>query len=81
MVSHAAGQARIERVAQAVAQQVDRQHRQRQEDAGKEDQVAGDLEQACAPSAMMLPQLGMLGGVPAPRNDRIASVIMAEAQM
>src|SRR2546430_11453217 len=28
---------------------------------------------------MMLPQLGMLGGVPAPRNDRIASTIIAEA--
>ena len=27
---------------------------------------------------MMLPQLGMLGGVPAPMNDRIASVIIAE---
>ena len=30
---------------------------------------------------MMLPQLGMLGGVPAPRNDRIASVIIAAAAM
>ena len=29
---------------------------------------------------MMLPQLGMFGGVPAPINDRIASVIIAEAQ-
>src|SRR5260370_40895991 len=28
---------------------------------------------------MMLPQLGMLGGVPAPRKDRIASTIIAEA--
>ena len=32
-------------------------------------------------SAMMLPQLGMFGGVPAPMKDRIASVIIAEAQM
>ena len=30
------------------------------------------------PSAMMLPQLGILGGVPAPMNERIASVIIAE---
>src|SRR5580698_11427208 len=30
---------------------------------------------------MMLPQLGMIGGVPAPMNDRIASVIIADAQM
>ena len=27
---------------------------------------------------MMLPQLGMLGGVPAPRKDRIASIIIVE---
>src|SRR5580658_4271738 len=33
------------------------------------------------PSAMMLPQLGMIGGVPAPRKDNVASVIIAEAQM
>jgi len=32
-------------------------------------------------SAMMLPQLGMLGGVPAPINDRIASVIIAAAAL
>ena len=30
---------------------------------------------------MMLPQLGTLGGVPAPMNDRIASVIIAEAAL
>ena len=29
----------------------------------------------------MLPQLGMFGGVPAPMNDRMASVIIADAQM
>jgi hypothetical protein len=28
---------------------------------------------------MMLPQLGMLGGVPAPRKERIASTIIADA--
>src|SRR5262249_30880390 len=32
-------------------------------------------------SAMMFPQLGMLGGVPAPMNERIASVIIADAQI
>ena len=32
------------------------------------------------PSAMMLPQLGMLGGVPAPMKDRTDSRIIAEAQ-
>ena len=30
---------------------------------------------------MMLPQDGMFGGVPAPMKDRIASMIMALAQM
>jgi hypothetical protein len=30
---------------------------------------------------MMLPQDGMVGGVPAPMNDSVASVIIAEAQM
>jgi len=38
----------------------------------------GDLKQL-RPSAMMLPQLGTLGGVPAPRKYRIASIIIAEA--
>src|SRR5262245_63161561 len=33
------------------------------------------------PSAMMLPQLGTLGGVPAPMKDRIDSTIMAEEKM
>ncbi len=32
-------------------------------------------------SAMILPQLGTFGGVPAPMNERIASVIIADAQM
>src|SRR5271166_801554 len=30
---------------------------------------------------MMFPQLGIIGGVPAPMNDNVASVIMADAQM
>ena len=33
------------------------------------------------PSAMMLPQDGMVGGVPAPMKERIASTIMALPQM
>src|SRR6185295_9846275 len=36
----------------------------------------------CArPSAMMLPQVGVSGGIPTPRNDRIASTRIAEATM
>ena len=33
------------------------------------------------PSAMMLPHDGMVGGVPAPMKERIASMIMALPQM
>src|ERR1700744_6209797 len=47
--------------------------------AGK-NTMYGFTCQSALPSAMMLPQLGMIGGVPAPMKDRIASVIMAEAQ-
>ena len=71
---------RIERVAQPVAQHVDRQHRQRQEDAGIEDVVREQLN-TLRPSAMMLPQVGISGGRPTPRNDRMASTRIAEAQM
>ncbi len=36
----------------------------------------------CArPSAITLPQVGMSGGRPTPRNDRIASTRMPDAQM
>src|SRR5262247_2108125 len=48
MRSHVARQARIERVAQAIAHHVDRQYRQRKEESGKEDQVVGDLKQRAA---------------------------------
>ena len=37
--------------------------------------------QSVRPSAMMLPQDGVIGGTPAPMKDRIASVIMALAQI
>src|ERR1044071_957782 len=37
--------------------------------------------QSARPSAMMLPQDGTVGGTPAPMNDRIASTIIALAQM
>src|SRR4051812_10089716 len=45
MRSHIAGKTRIERIAQAVAQQIDRQYRDREERAGKEDEIIGDLKQ------------------------------------
>jgi len=57
---------------------VDGEHRERQADRGKQDKVARDLKRLSA-SAMTLPQLGMLGGVPVPMNDRIASAIIADA--
>ena len=37
--------------------------------------------QSARPSAMMLPQDGVAGGTPAPMKERIASTIMAEAQI
>ena len=48
--------------------------------AGK-NTMKGFTCQSARPSAMMLPQDGMVGGVPAPMKDRIASTIMALAQM
>ena len=72
---------RIERVAQAVAQQVHRQHGDREEDRREEDDVGLRPARAPAPSAMMLPQDGMIGGVPAPMKDRMASMIIALAQI
>ncbi len=73
-------QARVERVAQAVAEQVDRSTVSDRKTPGNSRIVPATWNRLRA-SAMMLPQLGMLGGVPAPMNDRIASVIIAEAQM
>ena len=37
--------------------------------------------QRARPSAMMLPQEGVAGGMPAPMKERIASMIMALAQI
>ena len=71
---------RVERVAHSIPEQIHRQHRQRQEQAGNRRMVGATWMRLRA-SAMMLPQLGMLGGVPAPMNDRMASVIIADAQM
>jgi hypothetical protein len=44
------------------------------------DVVRKDAEQR-APSAMMLPHVGVCGGMPTPRNDRIASIRIADAAM
>jgi ABC-type dipeptide/oligopeptide/nickel transport system ATPase component len=48
--------------------------------AGK-NTMYGFTCQSARPSAMMFPQDGMIGGVPAPMKDKVASAIMAEAQM
>src|SRR6516164_6806866 len=45
MGSHVAGEARVKRIAQAVAEQIDRQYRERQEEARKKDQIIGNLKQ------------------------------------
>ena len=75
------GQPRIERVAQPVTQQVHRQHGDATGRSAGKNTMYGFTCQSARPSAMMLPQLGMIGGVPAPMNDSVASVIIAEAQM
>ena len=41
--------------------------------------LQGAIWKKVRPWAMMLPQLGISGGTPAPRNDRPASISMAEA--
>src|SRR5262249_53623670 len=46
--SQSFGQARIERIAQAVAEQVDRKHRDRKENRGEEHDVGFDLPQRAA---------------------------------
>ena len=43
--------------------------------------LCGKTRNSVRPSAMMLPQVGVSGGMPTPRNDRIASIRMAEAAM
>lgn len=80
LTSQPRAQARVERVAQAVAEDVHAPHGQRQEQSREEDVVREDPEQGM-PSAMMLPQVGVSGGKPTPRKDRIASTRIAEAQM
>src|SRR5205814_777938 len=42
--------------------------------------LCGKTRNSARPSAMMLPQVGVSGGMPTPRKDRIASIRMAEAQ-
>ena len=43
--------------------------------------LCGKMRNSERPSAMMLPQVGVSGGMPMPRKDRIASIRIAEAQM
>src|SRR6266542_5027384 len=46
MTSHAPRETRVERIAHAVAEQIHREHRERQADAGKNNEVARDLDEA-----------------------------------
>src|ERR1022692_2244061 len=46
--SHAPGKPRVQRIAHSVAEQVYGKHCQRQEDAGKQYEISGDLNQASA---------------------------------
>jgi hypothetical protein len=71
-------QARVERIAQAVAQQVDGQHRGRQQQPGYRMMWNATVTKL-RPSAIMFPQLGVCDGTPTPRNDSAASVSTAAA--
>src|ERR1700681_195349 len=64
------GHAGIERITQAVAEQVDGEHGDRQERGGEEHDVGFDLPQRPA-LGLMLPQDGIVGGVPAPMKERM----------
>src|SRR5436190_17142144 len=46
IASHAPREPRIERIAHAVAEQIHGEHRNGEKDAGKNDQIAGDLNEA-----------------------------------
>src|SRR5207249_7700871 len=46
ITSHAPRETRVERIAHAVAEQIYREHRERQADAGKDNEVARDLDEA-----------------------------------
>src|SRR5436190_1970836 len=46
IASHAPRETRVERVAHAVDEEIHREHRERQTDAGKDDEVARDLDEA-----------------------------------
>ena len=43
--------------------------------------LCGKTRNSVRPSAMMLPHVGVCGGMPTPRNDRIASIRIADAAM
>ena len=43
--------------------------------------LCGKTRKRLRPSAMMFPHVGVSGGMPMPRNERIASTRIAEAQM
>jgi len=68
-----ASRAWIEPVAQSVTEHIDGEHGEGEADSGEEDVVRIDAERP-RPSAMMLPQVGVSGGMPMPRKERIASI-------
>ncbi len=69
------------RSAQPVAEQVHAEHGGRQEDRGEDQDNAASPATGLRPSAMMLPQLGTVGGMPAPMNESTASSRIADAPM
>src|SRR2546425_8497878 len=71
-------QARVERVAQPVAHEVDPEHEQEDGEAGEEGEPPGRRD-VVAPSSSMDPQLGAGAGMPRPRNESDASAMIVRA--
>ena len=65
--------ARVERVAHAVAEEVEGQRGDQQRDAGEEQEPPGDVGSSCERSSIIPPQSAVGGGTPSPRKDSVAS--------
>ena len=70
---------RIERVAQAVADEIDGQHGKEDRQAGEQRPVRRDVADSPCASYSIRPQLGTSGGKPRPRKDSVDSAMIAFA--
>ena len=74
-------QPRVQRVAQPVAEQVDRQHQQRQREAGNVTIHHSPENRKFWPMRISVPSEGSVGGRPTPRKDSVASVMIGEREI